>query len=677
MSALLEVKDLKTYFKVGLDKTARAVDGISFNLEQGKTLALVGESGCGKTQTAFSLIRLIAENGFHPSGQVYFDKKNLSQLAEAEMQSIRGNDIAMIFQEPMTSLNPLYRIGNQLEEPLYQHRKIAKGPARKLAIELLDQVGIPDPHERVDCFPHELSGGMKQRIMIAMALACKPKLLIADEPTTALDVTIQAQVLKLMSDLQKETGMAILLITHDMGIVNQIADDICVMYAGRIAERGSRNSIFKNMAHPYTRRLLDSIPKIDDTGFLLNTIPGMVPSATDYGAGCLFADRCSHVMDICRKEDSPQYILEPRHFTACHLYNQDKNPKEVKKINRIKSPERKLGNDSILSIKTLSTWFPVRKGVFLRIADYVKAVDNVELDIQRGSTLALVGESGCGKTTLGESILKLVREARGEVFLDGLDIMKLNNTELKKIRNQMQIVFQDPMGSLSPRMTIEDIIGEGLQEHFKNLNGTERKKKIEYVLSEVGMPISVMDRHPHEFSGGQRQRIAIARALILEPNFLVLDEPTSALDVSVQAQVLNLFKELQAKRNLTYLFITHNLSVVRYMADNVAIMYLGKIVEYDTITEIFQNPKHPYTKSLLEAIPDLEIRKDFQPIKGDVPSPLRPPIGCHFHPRCPIFLNEAEGSTLKQKCEMEYPKTLHSGTSFVRCHAIDARGNGS
>jgi len=669
MSELLEVNNLKTHFKVGLDKTAKAVNGISFNIEQGKTLALVGESGCGKTQTAFSLIRLIAKNGFHPSGQIIFNQKNLSQLSEEEMQSIRGNDISMIFQEPMTSLNPLYRVGNQLEEPLYQHRKIAKSPARKLAIELLDQVGIPDPHQRVDCFPHELSGGMKQRVMIAMALACKPKLLIADEPTTALDVTIQAQVLKLMSDLQKETGMAILLITHDMGIVNQIADDICIMYAGRIVEKGSRNNIFKNMAHPYTRRLLDSIPSIEDRGFILNTIPGMVPSATDYGLGCLFANRCDHVMNICQEVDSFQHLIEPEHYTACHLYNQDKNVKEVVKRELIKSPIHKLGNDSILSIKNLRTWFPVRKGIFLRISNFVRAVDNIDIEIQRGSTLAIVGESGCGKTTLGESILKLVREARGEVLFNGMDIMQLNNKEAKKIRKKMQIVFQDPMGSLSPRMTIEQIIGEGLEIHFKNLSLEEQREKLEHVLNEVGLPISVADRYPHEFSGGQRQRIAIARTLILEPDFVVLDEPTSALDVSVQAQVLNLLKELQASRNLTYLFITHNLNVVRYMADKVAIMYLGRIVEYDTVENLFKNPKHPYTKSLLESIPDLENRKIFQPVIGDVPSPLDPPIGCHFHPRCPIFLNETYNSKLGQKCKKSYPDIFSSGNSYVRCHA--------
>jgi len=669
VSSLLQVKNLKTYFNVGINKVARAIDGISFNLEEGKTLAIVGESGCGKTQTAFSIIRLIANNGFHPSGEIYFNKRKLSNLTELEMQSIRGNDISMIFQEPMTSLNPLYRIGNQLEEPLYQHRKLAKGPARKLAIELLNQVGIPDPHKRLDCFPHELSGGMKQRVMIAMALACKPKLLIADEPTTALDTTIQAQVLKLMSDLQKETGMSILLITHDMGIVNQIADDICIMYAGRIAEKGSRDNILKNMAHPYTRHLMNSIPKVKDTGFILNTLPGMVSEATDYGTGCLFTERCSQAMDICKKIDSPQYTIEPNHFTFCHLYEHGKLPQEIAMPGSIKSPERSTENKSILSIKALRTWFPVRKGVFLRIANYIKAVDNVDLEIQKGSTLALVGESGCGKTTLGESILKLTGETQGEVIFEGLDIMKLNNTELKKIRNQMQIVFQDPMGSLSPRMTVEDIVGEGLQVHSKDMGLIERRKKTEDVLNEVGLPKSSISRYPHEFSGGQRQRIAIARALILEPRFLVLDEPTSALDVCVQAQVLNLFKELQAKRKLTYLFITHNLGVVRYMADKVAIMYLGKIVENGSTNEIFQNPKHPYTKSLLESIPDIAIRKAFQLITGDVPSPLNPPTGCHFHPRCPIFLNESDDSQLSHKCKKEYPKPVYTGTSFVRCHA--------
>ena len=430
--------------------------------------------------------------------------------------------------------------------------------------------------------------------------------------------------------------------------------------------------IFLKIWHtPIHATLIDSIPKIKDKGFLLNTIPGMVPGATEYGDGCLFAERCSQAMDVCQSLESPKYNIETNHFAFCHLYANNNTDGNFTSPTRIKSPKHKIENKSILSIKSLRIWFPLRKGIFLRIANYVKAVDDIDLEIQKGSTLALVGESGCGKTTLGESILGLTRGTQGKVIFNGSNILKLNTIDLKKIRKQIQIVFQDPMGSLSPRMTVEKIIEEGLEEHYKNLNQSQRREKIEQVLKEVGLPISTLERYPHEFSGGQRQRIAIARALILEPNFLVLDEPTSALDVSVQAQVLNLFKALQAKRNLTYLFITHNLSVVKYMADNVAIMYLGKIVESGSTEEIFRNPKHPYTKTLLEAIPSIEERKAFQQIRGDVPSPLDPPNGCHFHPRCQIFINETKGSHLKNKCENEYPETVYSGTSSVRCHAMN------
>ncbi|MBI4388792.1 MAG: dipeptide ABC transporter ATP-binding protein [Nitrospinae bacterium] len=669
---LLRVNDLRTYFRVGANKTAKAVDGVSFQLEQGQTLALVGESGCGKTQTAFSLIRLVADNGFHPSGEIVFDGKNLASLREEEMLDLRGNEIAMIFQEPMTSLNPLYRIGNQLEEPLRLHRKLQKGPARRRAIDLLDRVGIPDPEKRIDNFPHQLSGGMKQRVMIAMALACEPKLLIADEPTTALDVTIQAQVLRLMTDLQKQTGMSILLITHDLGIVNQMADQICIMYAGKIAEQGSREQIFQNMSHPYTRRLFDSIPKPGDSPYLLNTIPGMVPPATEYGEGCLFHDRCHFAMDVCRSQDSPPYPAGPGHSVSCHLFaggeprdlNHDKT--------RIQAPPRKI-DDVILKVKALKTHFPVHKGVLRRVSGYVRAVDSVDIDLRRGSTLALVGESGCGKTTMGESILRLLREVRGEILFDGLDVMKLKTAELKKIRRHMQIIFQDPYGSLSPRLTAEEIVGEGLRVHYPDLDEREKRKKVEDALREVGLDASVADRYPHEFSGGQRQRISIARALILEPKFLILDEPTSALDVSVQAQVLNLLRELQAKRGLTYLFITHNLNVVQYMADWVAIMYLGRIVEYAPVAELFKEPRHPYTRSLLSAIPSLGERKPFEAPSGDVPSPLNPPPGCYFHPRCPVYLREPEGSPLRQKCRNVYPETVQYGAVRFACHAADKK----
>ncbi|MBT6345213.1 MAG: ATP-binding cassette domain-containing protein, partial [Nitrospina sp.] len=391
MYMLLSVKNLATHFHAGPGKIARAVDGISFDLQQGKTLALVGESGCGKTQTAFSIIRLIAENGFHPNGEILFQGQDLFKLDADAIRSLRGNDIAMIFQEPMTSLNPLFRIGDQLEEPIQQHLKIAKGESRKRALELLERVGIPDPQKRIDDYPHQLSGGMKQRVMIAMALACEPKLLIADEPTTALDVTVQAQVLGLMSDLQKQTGMAILLITHDMGIVNQMADDLCIMYGGRIAEYGNQGEIFKHRVHPYTQRLFSSIPKLEKSDLLLDTIPGIVPSATEYAEGCRFADRCSEVMDVCQERESEVHQISATHQSVCHLLDKTlaNRPQHRSATNAI--PACKIEDHALVRIRNLKTYFPVRKGVFLRVANYIRAVDNINLDIPKGSTLALVG----------------------------------------------------------------------------------------------------------------------------------------------------------------------------------------------------------------------------------------------------------------------------------------------
>jgi peptide/nickel transport system ATP-binding protein len=666
---LLDVKNLRTHFRVGEDRIARAVDGVSFQIEKGKTLAVVGESGCGKSQTAFSLMRLLAPNAFHsPESRVFFNGEDLLKKSEPQMQAIRGNKIAMIFQEPMTSLNPLYRIGNQLAEPLVQHRGMTGRQARAQALDLLKMVGIPAPETRIDCFPHELSGGMKQRIMIAMALACEPDLLIADEPTTALDVTIQAQILALMKELQERTNMAIMIITHDLGIVNQIADDVCVMYAGKVAEYGSRDEIFSSMRHPYTRRLLESIPTSNDLRWKLRTIPGMVPNATSYGEGCRFFDRCEarqaarpELSEKCATYECYGYSGQTSaHRVFCHLLgeaNLDAARLETARETRTAKPA---DGATLLQVRDLKTWFPVKKGLLMRVVDHVRAVDGMSFDLRRGQTLALVGESGCGKTTAGHSVLRLTSDIpKGEALVDGQDVFKLSKGALKKLRQKMQIVFQDPFASLSPRLKVQDIVAEGLILHHPEMSEAERDAKVAEVLLTVGLDPAVADRYPHEFSGGQRQRIAIARAIILEPEFLVLDEPTSALDVSVQAQILNLLEELQIKRNLAYLFITHNLGVVEYLANHVAVMYLGKVVEYAPTAAIFADPRHPYTRTLLEAVPRIGEKRQFNKIVGDVPSPLDPPSGCHFHPRCP---------QCQERCKLEAPALELRNGRLAACH---------
>jgi peptide/nickel transport system ATP-binding protein len=658
----LRVENLTTCFRMSGDRVARAVDGVSFSLREGKTLALVGESGCGKSQTAFSIMQLLAPNAFHePEACIYLDGEDLLQKDAEQMQAIRGNDIAMMFQEPMTSLNPLYRVGNQLAEPLMLHQEMDKEAARARSIELLEQVGIPDPEARLSAFPHELSGGMKQRVMIAMALACRPRLLIADEPTTALDVTIQSQILGVMRDLQQELGMAILLITHDLGVVHQMADDVCVMYAGQVAEFASRERIFSHMQHPYTRRLFESLPSAGDQRFRLRTIPGLVPPATEYGAGCRFNDRCIEKQDRCEAEASAGHSCGEGHSAYCHLLEPGTDVDRHQTDAREGRPKRDSG-ELLLEVEDLRTWFPVRKGLLMRTVNHVRAVDGIDLKLHRGDTLALVGESGCGKTTAGQSILRLIREARGRVSFLGKNIMDYDKKALKALREDMQIVFQDPFASLSPRLRVGEIVAEGLSIHYPKMSDEEREAKVVDVLAEVGLQHSVIDLFPHEFSGGQRQRISIARALVLEPDFLVLDEPTSALDISVQAQILNLLEDIQARRQLAYMFITHDLGVVRYIADTVAVMYLGRIVELGPTQQILEAPRHPYTRALLAAVPKLGEDRELVRIDGDVPSPLRPPSGCHFHPRCPLA---------EARCRTEPPELRSIGDGKVACHLAE------
>ena len=693
--ALLSVQNLKTYFRTP-EGLARAVDGISFDIAPNEIFALVGESGCGKSVTALSVIQLVAQPaGFIAGGAIYYNGQDITRLPEVEKRKIQGNDIAMVFQEPMTSLNPVFTIGYQISEAIRQHQDLRGAAAKNTAIEMLDLVGIPEPAARYDEYPHQMSGGMKQRVMIAMALSCRPGLLIADEPTTALDVTIQAQILELIQRLQQELQMAVLLITHDLGVVANIADRVAVMYAGKIAEIGTWEQLYDTPQHPYTVKLLESTPARDKRGTQLHTITGRVPKATDYNDGCRFADRCPKVMDGCETIPPTLHALsENRHNVACHLYNPEppfnakltKNTKLVietgEKDGRME--ERKNGGQSAvqpsivtdgdspsnlptfqpsnphLQVKNLCVHYPIQKGIFKRTVGYVYAVDEVTLDIPRGKTLALVGESGSGKTSFGKAILRLGVPVKGDLIYDGVSIATATRQDLHPYRKQMQIIFQDPYASLNPRMTIGAIIQEGMQAHDISESTEERESRVAELMQRVGLSPDMVSRYPHEFSGGQRQRVGIARCLAVDPEFIVCDEATSALDVSVQAQILNLLKSLQTDFDLTYLFITHNLSVVEYFADEVAVMYLGRIVERGTTEEIFDSPKHPYTRALLSAVPKMDPQTGVEKIQleGDVPSPINRPSGCYFHPRCPEVM---------PMCKDTYP----GETDFTQTHSCN------
>ncbi len=673
---IIQVKELRTYFNTAAG-LARAVDGVSFDIKEGSTFALVGESGCGKSVTALSIIQLVPEPaGRIAGGEILLRGKNIINLPESEKREIRGNRISMVFQEPMTSLNPVFTVGNQIVEAITLHQKKSAAEAKKIAIDMLAKVGIPNPEARYDEYPHQLSGGMKQRVMIAIALSCKPDLLIADEPTTALDVTIQTQILSLMKELQESMGTSILLITHDLGVVFQNADEVGVMYAGKIVEKASTKVLFRNPKHPYTLKLFRSIPSRQRRDSELETIEGTVPPATEFPEGCRFADRCPWVLPICWENEPALKEAEKDQFVACHLYDttlvheedlQDKKLSEPAKTRPLYDKYRK--EEAIINVKGLKTHYPIRKGVFKRVAGWVKAVDVIDMNLKIGSTLALVGESGCGKTTAGKSIIQLIPPTDGEVIFKEKALTDLSQRELRPYRNKLQIIFQDPYSSLNPRMMIGEILDEGLKIHSPDIKKEERRNKVVQILEKVGLSQEATVLYPHEFSGGQRQRIAIARVLAVDPEFVVCDEAVSALDVSVQAQVLNLLKSLQIEYGLTYLFITHDLGVVEYIADEVAVMYLGRIVEQGLVDEIFDSPKHPYTQALLSAIPKIDDETGVKKIqlKGDVPSPINPPSGCHFHPRCQYRM---------EICDKEYPGTsILSETHTCKCYLYDSDGN--
>ncbi|MCH6582993.1 MAG: ABC transporter ATP-binding protein [Proteobacteria bacterium] len=662
---LLSVEGLKTWFETE-EGTVRAVDGVSFNIARGETMALLGESGCGKSICALSLLQLVPQPaGRIVAGEVRLNSQNVLQLPEREMRKVRGRRISMIFQEPQTSLNPVMTIGNQIREALPDAAELSASQVRARTQELLAAVGIADPARRYDEYPHQLSGGMKQRVMIAMALAAKPDLLIADEPTTAVDVTIQAQVLSLLKDLQADTGMAILLITHDLGVVATMADRVAVMYAGHIVESATRKELFSDPQHPYTRKLFRAIPGAAKRGGTLEVIPGSVPSLRQTFQGCRFVDRCEHAFDRCRQQE-PSWHMRSGRGVRCHLYDVEpgterrERPPVAVAAARTAPDTRQASTSTLLKVEDLKVYFPIYRGVFRRVVGHVKAVDGVSFEIPTGHTLALVGESGCGKTTVGKGILQLVKPTAGSVTFDGKTLNALAPAQLRPLRHRFQVVFQDPFASLDPRMLVGDILDEGMRALGVGGGRHARRQRVEELLDQVGLPAEAQYRYPHEFSGGQRQRISIARALSVEPELIVCDEPTSALDVSVQAQILNLLKDLQDRLGLSYLFITHDLSVVAYLAHEVAVMYLGRIVESGYVSDVLDNPKHPYTRALLSAVPSIEEKTQRRVIRleGDIPSPIEPPRGCHFHPRCPEAMAQ---------CRESYPRAAHFSASHKAC----------
>ncbi len=644
----------------------RALDRVSFEIRAGETFALLGESGCGKSMTALSLMRLLPPAGRIAGGEVRMGGRDLCSLTEAQMRRVRGGDLAMIFQEPGTSLNAVLTVGQQLGEVLAIHRGLKGAAARAEAVALMKQVGIPDPERRLTEYPFQFSGGMKQRVMIAMALAGKPKLLIADEPTTALDVTIQAQVLDLMATLQREQRMAMMLITHDLGVVAKMAHRIGVMYAGHLIEEAPRERFFAKPAHPYSVKLFEALPEGHRQAGKLSTIPGSVPPLTTDFIGCRFAERCPHAWDRCRGEAPAWHDLGEGQRVRCHLYDAVEAARLAARsgaAEQVAKPVTRSG-DTLLEVEQLQVHFPIKRGVLQRTVGHVKAVDGVSLTLRAGRTLALVGESGCGKTTAGKAILRLIEPTGGRARLGGVDLGELDGKALRTLRSKMQMVFQDPFGSLNPRLRVAEIIDEGMNALGIGGDADARRQRILEIMRLVGLRPEMADRYPHEFSGGQRQRIAVARALAVSPQLIVCDEPTSALDVSVQAQILNLLLELQAELGLAYLFITHNIGVVEYLAHEVAVMYLGRIVEQGSAEEVLKSPRHPYTQALLAAVPRAELSEAqasaLPPLKGDLPSPSNPPQGCHFHPRCP---------KAGDACRQDYPPSVAmSSTHTVACH---------
>lgn len=677
MTVLIKVEDLEIRYHTR-EGILTAVRNVSFNINAGEIVGIVGESGCGKSTVASAVVRLLPPNGEITAGRILFKGQDLCQLDQEGLRELRGKNISMIFQDAMTSLNPVFNIEEQMMDALRAHLSGKSRRSRKAlkerAIEMLDRVGIPEAVQQIKEYPHQFSGGMRQRIMIANALLSNPSLLVADEPTSALDVTLEAQIIDLIRGLRDELGTAILYITHDLGVVAQLCDHVIVMYAGNIVETGDTFSIFENPKHPYTQALLRSHPTHSMRQTRLKTIRGRVPSLRDLPLGCKFAPRCDYARKICHVVE-PQYVAVDQHMVLCHAFQEDWE--DVKRIVVMSSPtvgyelpqadaKASVAEEIVIETRTLQTHFhdhiALLGDILGQRGGIVRAVDGVDIKVRHGETLALVGESGSGKTTFGRTVLRLEDPTDGKIFLEGQDITHLPQSRIRPWRAHMQMIFQDPFSSLSPRMRVSSILLEPFKIHRVPVDA---KKKVAELLEMVGLSAEQADKYPHQLSGGQARRVGIARALALHPHILVADEPTTGLDVSVAAGILNLLKGLREKLNLTYIIITHNLNVISFIADRVAVMYLGKIVELAETEALFTHPKHPYTEALMSAIavpnPRLRDRRQRIVLEGEIPSPRNPPPGCAFHPRC----RYAEG-----RCSTEAPslREIDSDRHLTACH---------
>ena len=659
-TALLEIEDLRTEIQLRRS-VVHAVDGVSLTVRQGECLGIVGESGCGKTMTALSIMRLLPGGGRIAGGRITLDGTHVTALTEQAMRRVRGNVVGMVFQDPMSSLNPTMTIGDQIAESVLLHRDVGNKAALNRAVEVLGLVGMPKPAERVGYFPHQLSGGLRQRVMIAMALACEPKLLIADEPTTALDATISKQILELIDDLRARLGMAVILVTHDLGVIADRANKVAVMYAGRVVETTDTATLFANPRHPYTEALFEALPEraAGQNGRAgsgsairrLYNIPGQPPDLTRPPAACTFAPRCRYAQDTCRSEEPALTDRDDGHFYRCY-FPVDTSPPTAgngqwpgagAKAKRITprvaaAATTAASGKALLQLDRLVKNYPVTSGAVLqRKVGEVSAVADVSFAVPAGSTFGLVGESGCGKTTIGRLTVGLEKATSGGIIFGGDDLARLSGRKRRRQGGKVQLMFQDSYAAMDPRMRVGTILREPLVIQHQG-SRTDQQRRILAILDEVGLPAKAVDRYPHEFSGGQRQRLGLARALILRPDMIVADEPVSALDVSIQAQILNLMRDLQRADELTYLFISHDLQVVRYMADTIGVMCLGKLVECGPAEDVYSRPVHPYTKGLLDTVPvaDPAARraKEHKGVRGELPSAMSPPSGCRFRTRC-------------------------------------------